>query len=124
MPIATTDEQRAAADALRSWGASADPIALTRAQEQEPGRWRERWRDLSDFGLFAVALPAERGGLGGSVTDLAALLEEAAALLVPGPVLPSALAGLVLARTDAQHAGDGISSGWRWAVGVPPPMRA
>jgi len=107
MSIATTDEQRAAAAALRSWGAAAGPVALTRAQEQDPSRWRECWPQLADFGLFAVAVPAERSGLGGTVTDLAVLLEASAALLAPGPVLSSALAGLVLARSDNARA-DGV----------------
>ena len=98
MPIATTDDQRAAAEALRSWAAAARPIPLVRAQETDAGRWRECWPGLCEFGLFAVAVPAERGGLGGSVTDLAVLIEEAAAQLVPGPVLTTALAALLLSR--------------------------
>jgi len=107
MSIASTDEQRAADDALKSWGAGAVPLALSRAQENDPGRWRECWAELANFGLFAVAVPAARGGLGGTVTDLAVLLEQSAALLVPGPVLSSALAGLVLSRTDTSIS-DGV----------------
>ena len=51
--------------------------------------------------MFSIALPAAAGGAGGTVTDLAAALEELTLALAPGPVLPTLLAGLVL----APHAG-------------------
>ncbi|HVV10151.1 acyl-CoA dehydrogenase [Amycolatopsis sp.] len=79
MVIAVTPEQRALADSIRSWAGG-------------------RRGELAGLGLFAVALPEELGGVGGTVVDLAAGLEEAAVALAPGPVFGTALAGLVLAR--------------------------
>ncbi|GAB3007004.1 acyl-CoA dehydrogenase [Amycolatopsis acidiphila] len=73
MAIAVTSEQRAWAESIRARGG-------------DPGELR------------GVALPEELGGAGGTVTDLAVGLEEAAAALAPGPLLGSVLAGLVLAR--------------------------
>ncbi|NKQ53088.1 acyl-CoA dehydrogenase [Amycolatopsis sp. K13G38] len=78
MAIAVTQEQRALAESVRACAKRRD--------------------DLAEVGLFAVALPEELGGAGGTVADLAAGLEEAAAALVPGPVFGTMLAGLVLAR--------------------------
>jgi 3-oxochol-4-en-24-oyl-CoA dehydrogenase len=106
MPIATTDDQRAVADALRAWGASTKPVAAVRAQEDDPAGWRTTWAGLANLGTFAVALPESVGGAGGSIADLAVMLEQAAALLTPGPVLTTALAGLLFARSQAPIAAD------------------
>ena len=48
---------------------------------------------LADLGIFSIALPAEAGGAGGTVADLAAALEQLTDALVPGPVMPTLLAG-------------------------------
>ncbi len=104
MPIASTDDQRALAGAVRSWGDARRPVELSRAQEDDPASWRSCWDGLADLGAFAIAVPEPRGGAGGTPTDLAVLLEQAADLLVPGPLVPSALAAVLLARSDADAA--------------------
>ncbi|APE32952.1 acyl-CoA dehydrogenase [Nocardia mangyaensis] len=109
MTIATTDEHKAAAESLRGWASSVAPIATMRARGA--GSWQEYWPALSEFGLFGVALDEEHGGLGGTVADLAVLLEQTAADLVGGPVLATALAGLITEGT--------VSDGTPCAVAVP-----
>src|SRR5689334_1972628 len=85
MPIAMTDEQRAAQAGVREWAAKAErPV---------------HWPDLARLGVFSLTRPDEGGGL----VDLAAVLEQAADSLVPGPVLTTALAGVLLADTDLAH---------------------
>ena len=111
MPIATTDEQRALADAIRSWGAGAGPVAASRAQERDPSAWRAHWDELAAFGTFAVAVPESCGGAGGTLADLAVVLEQTAQLLVPGPVLPTALAAVVLARAGAMQLCAAVAEG-------------
>jgi alkylation response protein AidB-like acyl-CoA dehydrogenase len=101
VPIAISAEQHAVADAIRGWARRACPHATARAQETSPDAWRAHWAELADLGLFAVALPEAAGGAGGSVVDLAVMLEAAADALVPGPVLTTALAGLLLERSGA-----------------------
>ena len=82
MPIAMTDEQRAVQAGVREWAAKAErPV---------------HWPDLAGLGVFSLTRPEE----GGSLVDLAAVLEQAADSLVPGPVLSTALAGVLLAATD------------------------
>jgi hypothetical protein len=88
--LGTTAEHRAAAEAVRAWARSADPIAAVRAQETETGAWHGTWPGLTGLGVLEVVAD------GGSVTDLAVLLEQCAAVLAPGPLLGSALAALVL----------------------------
>ena len=56
------------------------------------------WAGLAELGVLGIALPEEFGGAGGSILDVAVALEQAAELLVPGPLVPTLLAGLVLAR--------------------------
>jgi 3-oxochol-4-en-24-oyl-CoA dehydrogenase len=112
VPIPATDEQRALADALRSWAQRTQPQALVRAMETRPDSWRQLWPELAGLGVLGMAAPAAVGGGGGSPTDLAVALEQCAAALVPGPLLTTALAGLLLA--DHPLAGP-LTSGERTA---------
>ena len=69
---------------------------------------------LAQLGIFGVALPEEHGGAGGSADDLCAMVDEAAAAMVPGPVATTALATLVIgdSHTDLLEA---LASGERTA---------
>ncbi|HVV24496.1 MAG TPA: acyl-CoA dehydrogenase family protein [Pseudonocardiaceae bacterium] len=101
MSIATTDEQQALGNAIREWATAAGTVAAVRAQETG-STWRPLWTDLaSSIGLFAVGVPDELGGAGGDLVDVAVAVEQAAAALVPGPVLPTAVVGQVLAADPA-----------------------
>ncbi|MBB4684884.1 acyl-CoA dehydrogenase [Amycolatopsis jiangsuensis] len=101
MPVALTDEQAALAAAVRGWAADHDPVAAVRAAEQAgagvPGTFPA-------LGLTGIALPAAAGGADGTVADLAAGLAAAAEALVPGPLLSTALGGLLLAEHDKELA--------------------
>jgi alkylation response protein AidB-like acyl-CoA dehydrogenase len=59
--------------------------------------WRAYWPALAEIGIFRVAVAEDAGGAGGSVADLAVLVEQAAHDLVGGPVLATALANLITA---------------------------
>lgn len=93
MTLATTEDQRDARQSIGAWAASASPIATLRGDEQSG--WRTLWRALADLGVFSVAVPESSGGAGGTVADLAAMLEAMAEALVSGPVLTTALAAIV-----------------------------
>jgi alkylation response protein AidB-like acyl-CoA dehydrogenase len=104
VPIATSDEQRAVAESLRAWAAQAGPVASARAQESAPDAWRKHWPELAALGVLSVPVPEGHGGAGGSPVDVAVLLEAAADALVPGPLLPSLLAAMLLARSPGAAA--------------------
>ncbi|SDJ10540.1 Acyl-CoA dehydrogenase [Lentzea albidocapillata subsp. violacea] len=89
MPIATTGEQRALRDSVDAA--------------------RGEWADLVKVGFFEVTRE------GGTVADLAVMLERAAENLVPGPLLPTALVS-VLCPDFEGVAGFGFSS--RHVVGA------
>jgi alkylation response protein AidB-like acyl-CoA dehydrogenase len=95
MPVALTDEQAALAAAIHAWSADHRPRDAVRAAETGPGA--QVPAGFAELGLFGVALPAAAGGADGSIADLAAGLAAAAEELVPGPLLSTALGGLLLA---------------------------
>lgn len=101
MAASITDEQFAARELVRDWGAGAGSSAAIRDIEQgKPEAWRPVFEGLAGLGLFGVAVPEDCGGAGGTVEDLCAMVDEAAKALVPGPVATTALA--TLAITDPQ----------------------
>jgi alkylation response protein AidB-like acyl-CoA dehydrogenase len=62
------------------------------------------WRTLADLGWMGLALPARYGGSGLGLVELCLVLEEAGRVLLPGPFLSSAVAGLALVRAgDAEQ---------------------
>ncbi|MED5814107.1 acyl-CoA dehydrogenase [Mycolicibacterium sp. 050232] len=91
-----TDEQFAARDLVRSWAAAAATATAVRESETDADAWRRPFQGLAELGIFSVAVPEEQGGAGGTVEDLCAMVDEAAAALVPGPVATTALATLVV----------------------------
>ncbi|WP_433682170.1 acyl-CoA dehydrogenase family protein [Nocardia sp. CA-119907] len=107
MTIATTDEHKAGQESMRGWAGSVRPIATMR--DDPADFWRAYWPGLADFGIFRVAVAEAAGGHGGSVADLAVLVEQAAHDLVGGPVLSTALANLVTAGALAEDMPCGVA---------------
>jgi alkylation response protein AidB-like acyl-CoA dehydrogenase len=105
LPIAITGEQFALQSSIREWAKRAATIEVVRGQETAASgaagsvadRGSPCWASLADLGFFAIGLPAAAGGADGTTADLAAALAQAAECLIPGPVLPTALAGQLLA---------------------------
>jgi len=115
LPIASTDDQLALQASIREWAKRTGTIDVVRGLEPPGGDHgvataagtgpaAERWGSLAELGVFAIGMPPAVGGAGGSVADLAAVLAQATESLVPGPVLPTQIAGLVLARCQGQAA--------------------
>ncbi len=109
MPIAVTAEQLAMADSIRQWAKRAGTIASVRELETTGGHtakvdWAAaNWAALAELGVFSIASPADAGGLAGTTADVAVAAEQLADVLAPGPVLPTLLAGMVLARQAPAH---------------------
>ncbi|MBA2948756.1 acyl-CoA dehydrogenase [Streptomyces himalayensis] len=101
MGIGITAEQRELAQAVRGWIARTVPPEEARGLLDAPpgaGGRPAYWDELAGQGLLGVHLPAEYGGGGGDLVDLAVVLEEAARGALPGPYLSSVLASAVLCR--------------------------
>ncbi|MFG2622368.1 acyl-CoA dehydrogenase [Streptomyces sp. NPDC048507] len=99
MGIGITQEQRELADAVRGWVGRAVPPEEVRKLLDSPPRTGVRpayWDGLAAAGLLAPHLE------GGTLLDLAVVVEEAARAALPGPFLPSALASVLLDRAGAE----------------------
>ena len=114
MSIATTPDQTEIQSSIKAWAKSADPVATVRVQEEDPEAWKAVWPRLSELGLFGVAIAEEHGGAGAEIVDLACMLETAAAHMAPGPVLSTALTGVLVSRAGgavAQALGETLAEG-------------
>ncbi|MDX1874982.1 acyl-CoA dehydrogenase [Mycolicibacterium sp. 120266] len=102
MALALTDEQAQIAAAMAGFAARHGGLELTRAQFDDlaAGRRPRFWDALVDQGLHAVHLPERFGGQGGGLAEAACVVEAAGYALLPGPLLPTVIAGAV-AATDA-----------------------
>lgn len=101
MSATTTDEQFAARELVRSWAAASGASeAARKVEEGQLDAWRTAYDGLAQLGIFGVALSEEQGGADGTVEDLCAMVDEAAAALVPGPVATTALATLLVDEVD------------------------
>ncbi|KUI33036.1 acyl-CoA dehydrogenase [Mycobacterium sp. IS-1742] len=108
-----TDEQFAAREMVRDWAAASHASEAAREVEQgDADAWRRAYAGLAELGIFGVAVPEDQGGAGGTVEDLCAMVDEAAAAMVPGPVATTALATLVVTDADLLEA---LASGERTA---------
>ncbi|MFD6183647.1 acyl-CoA dehydrogenase [Streptomyces goshikiensis] len=99
MGIGITQEQRELADAVRGWVARTVPPEEVRKLLDTPPRTGARpayWDALTASGLLTPHLD------GGTLLDLAVVVEEAARAALPGGYLPSALASVLLDRAGAQ----------------------
>jgi 3-oxochol-4-en-24-oyl-CoA dehydrogenase len=104
-----TDEQFAARELVRSWAAGTGaPEAVRDVEHGRNDACQAVYDGIAELGLFGVAVAEASGGAGGSVVDLCAMVEEAARALIPGPVVTTALASLVV--TD-QGLLEALSSG-------------
>lgn len=117
MGIGITQEQRELARSVRGWLARAVPSEDIRKLLDAPvdtvtGR-PAHWGGLAEQGLLGIHLPEEYGGGGGDLVDLAVVLEEAARALLPGPYLPSVLAGEILARAGQGGLAAALAAGER-----------
>jgi len=112
-----TDEQFAARALVRDWARNptSGPGGTAAIRDVEQGNadaWRPVFAGLADLGLFGVAISEGRGGAGGSIEDLCAMVEEAAKALIAGPVATTALATLVVDDPELLAA---LASGKRFA---------
>lgn len=106
MTIATTQDHKEIQDSIKAWAKANEPAETVRSQEENPDAWKAFWEDLAGLGLFGVAVAEEFGGAGAEIVDLAVMLEQASAEIIPGPLLSTAAAGVLVSKSGAQVATD------------------
>src|SRR6201996_4370512 len=103
MALAITAEQEQLVDAVSRFAARHAPIDATRAAFDSiaAGELPPWWPEFVEHGFHAVHLPVDIGGHGGSLVDMACVVEAAAAALLPGPLLSTVTASAVAGLGDA-----------------------
>ncbi|MFI5862371.1 acyl-CoA dehydrogenase [Streptomyces sp. NPDC051546] len=107
MGIGITQEQRELAEAVRGWVARAVPPEEVRKLLDTPPQTGSRpayWDGLLASGLLEPHLE------GGTLLDLAVVVEEAARAALPGAYLPSVLASVLLDRAGAEPLGGRVGA--------------
>lgn len=100
--VAITIEQEQLAEAVTQFAARHAPIDKTRASLDSiaAGELPTWWEEFTGNGFHAVHLPEAAGGQGGTLADMACVIEAAAAALLPGPLLSTATASAVASLAD------------------------
>lgn len=96
MFFALTDEQRALAETVRDFLRDRFDLTAVRAVFEDPdgdGHPTTLWRAIGEQGWLAVCVPEELGGLGLGLLDAQVIARAFGAGAVPGPWLPTVLAG-------------------------------
>jgi alkylation response protein AidB-like acyl-CoA dehydrogenase len=103
MALAITAEQEQLVDAVSRFASRHAPIDATRAAFDSiaAGELPPWWPEFVEHGFHAVHLPVDIGGQGGSLVDMACVVEAAAAALLPGPLLSTVTASAVASLADA-----------------------
>ncbi|MCH8311030.1 MAG: acyl-CoA dehydrogenase family protein, partial [Chloroflexi bacterium] len=85
MDLALTEAQEMLKNSAREFLERECPTSLVRAMEDdERGYPAQLWEQMAGLGWMGLAFPQEFGGEGGSLTDLAVLLEEMGRAMLPG----------------------------------------
>ena len=71
----------------------------------EKGVWpADLWREIEEMGLPLIVVPEDKGGVGGTIADLMAVLRLAGEHAVPVPLAETALANLLLSEAGGTPA--------------------
>ncbi|CAJ1493241.1 acyl-CoA dehydrogenase [[Mycobacterium] kokjensenii] len=113
MPIAITSEHQDLADSVRSLLTRAVPAELLHEAMDNPiENPPSYWRAAAEQGLAGVHLAEDVGGQGFGILELAVVLAEFGYRAVPGPFVPSAIAGALIAADDPTAAAlSGLAGG-------------
>jgi acyl-CoA dehydrogenase len=69
----------------------------------EKGMWpADLWKEIEEMGLPLIAVPEDKGGVGGTLADMLALLRLAGEHAVPVPLAETALANLLIAAAGGE----------------------
>ncbi|MDZ4270095.1 MAG: acyl-CoA dehydrogenase family protein, partial [Mycobacterium sp.] len=105
MPIAILEEHTALADSVRSLVARIAPSdVLHEALETPIPNPPPHWKAAADQGLQGVHLAESVGGQGFGILELAIVIAEFGYGAVPGPFVPSAIAGALISAHDPNAA--------------------
>lgn len=103
MPVALTADQAALAESVGGFAARHATREYTRKNTEHlrRGELPSFWAELVATGLTGVHLPENVGGQGGSLEEIAVVIAEFGKALLPGALLPSVIASMVVSGASA-----------------------
>lgn len=107
MDFGLSQDQVLLKDTIRRFLDAECPTTRVRSVMEGPtGHDPQLWQGLVGLGVTALAVPAEHGGAGLALLDLALAAEELGYAATPGPFLANSLATIAIAEggSDAQRA--------------------
>jgi alkylation response protein AidB-like acyl-CoA dehydrogenase len=110
--IGLSEEHEELRRAARRWIESRCPPSVPRALlDADVETVPPFWADLVAQGWLGLHVPEAHGGQGFGLLELAVVLEELGRAVAPGPFLPTALAGAIVAESDDRGALAGLLDG-------------
>jgi alkylation response protein AidB-like acyl-CoA dehydrogenase len=103
MDLALSDEQTELVASFTNLLSKESSAERVRAAEPD-GFDEPLWRTLVDIGAVTMAVPADRGGWGASLTDLVLVAEQIGRALAPAPVIDVQVAARLLAAAGSDPA--------------------
>jgi alkylation response protein AidB-like acyl-CoA dehydrogenase len=99
-----SDDQRQLMDTVAAFVRKESPVSRLRTLREDPlGYSKKLWKRMGDLGWLRVAFTESVGGLGGTFTDVALIVEKMGTTLVSEPYIPSVvLAGSILAEAGSE----------------------
>lgn len=98
MSLGISEEHRELASSLRKWaGSLGGPEQIRAAEGDSSAGFAQAWAAAAAAGIPGIGLPEAVGGGGGTPLDVAIALEACAHEMVPGPLLGTSVAALLLA---------------------------
>src|SRR3981081_4505149 len=106
MPVALNDDQSALAQTVAGFAERHGARESTRKDtaNHKAGERPDHWLEVLSLGLHAGPLPEEVGRQGASIDDIAVVIGEAGRALLPGPLLPTVCASLIVATAEVDGA--------------------
>ena len=100
MPLAINEDQRELAGVVRDFALKHRLLAQARAALTAPAAEADSaWPAMAELGWCGLHLPANLGGSGFGLAELAVVLDELGAVVAPGPFLAAAIGSAVIAAT-------------------------
>ena len=105
MDFGLSDDQVLLQSTIRRYLDGECPTTRVRAvMESADGHDPALWKGLAELGITGLAVPAEHGGAGLELLDLALAAEEMGRACTPGPFLGAAMATVALGESGAARA--------------------
>jgi len=98
-----SQDQKMLVDTAASFAKKSSPVARARRLRADPRGFEPAvWKQMAELGWLGLCLPEQVGGFAGRFIDLALVIQQLGATLVPEPILPT----VVLGGTALVAAGD------------------